>query len=92
MEERLFLPNLDYWRYGNKWTGSLGRASFFIDPSDEHFSVEMWTGPLCHALCTVEQRAEFPLEEEGLQALRAWLLEEAEKINAANPGPFEYEW
>ena len=92
MEDKLFLPNLDYWRHGNKWTGSLQRASFYIDPSDDQFSVEVWTGPLCHALCTVEVTAQFPLDEQGLQNLRDFLLEQGEQINAKTPGPFEYEW
>lgn len=92
MEEELFLPTLMHWQYQNKWYGSLRRASFLVTPSQDTLSAEVWTGPAIHDQAEIQQTAQFPLSEEGLQQLHAWLSQQADAINQANPGPFVYQW
>ena len=42
----------------------------------------MWKGPLSRALSQVLAEASFPLSEEGLVQLTAWLEEQAAGLNA----------
>ena len=52
----LFIPTLSHWLLGNRWSGSLGRASYYVTPRqrqegeqtvDEVYA-EAWTGPICY--------------------------------------------
>ena len=74
----LFIPTLSHWLLGNRWSGSLGRASYYVTPRqrqegeqtvDEVYA-EAWTGPICYEQCTPERTAAFPVTEEGLAQLR----------------------
>lgn len=55
----LFIPTLSHWLLGNRWSGSLGRASYYVTPRqrqegeqtvDEVYA-EAWTGPICYEQC-----------------------------------------
>lgn len=92
MEQELFLPTLMHWQYGNNWCGSLKRASFWITPKDEQLTAQLWVGPAIRENAEILYTDQFPISEEGLEQLRAWLLEHAAAVNAAHPEPFRYAW
>lgn len=81
MEEQIFIPTLSHWEYGNEWSGERGQARFLIVPEDGQMKAEMWLGPLCHDYAQVELTETFPISEEGLQSMAAWILDGARKIN-----------
>lgn len=77
----IFIPTLSHWQLGNRWSGSLGRGSYCVTPRQREegeekvpeLYAEAWTGPTCYELSQPERTAVFPVTEEGLSALRAWL-------------------
>lgn len=77
----LYLPVLSHFQNGNVWTASIGRLHFKVTPSQEALSAEIWEGPWSYTLSSVEETGAFPLEEDGIEALRAWLTERAARIN-----------
>lgn len=87
----LFIPTLSHWLLGNRWSGSMGRASYYITPRQrqegeqtvDELYVEAWTGPICYEQCTPERTASFPVTEEGLVQLRAWLEDNLAQIDQA---------
>ena len=88
MEQELCLPVLSHFENGNFWTASGGRMRYQVLPDTEaeppQLTVEVWEGPWCRRDSRVEEQTRFPMSEEGLQALRAFLLDWQEKI-AARP-------
>lgn len=80
MEQALFLPTLSSMEYGNPWTGSRKNARWRIIPADGQMSVEVWPGPLCYECSTVTHTASFPVSEEGIEQLRAWLFDRSEEL------------
>lgn len=88
----LFLPTLSHWQLGNRWSGSMGRASYYVTPRAkngekgapmEELFAEAWTGPACYELSTPERTAVFPISEEGLAELRGWLEETLAELDRA---------
>ena len=90
----IFSPTMLFWENGNSWYGSKGLARFFIrpvkhelpeeDPQGEAHTTldaEVWRGPLTKSLSEVLATASFPLSEEGLEQISAWLEDQAEKLN-----------
>lgn len=84
------IPTMLFWENGNTWYGSKGEARFFIQPTSRQdgdgparaaLDVELWRGPLSRALSQVLAEASFPLCEEGLVQLTAWLEEQAANLN-----------
>ena len=73
---------LSHFQNGNGWIASAGRLRYQVTPEEEKLTVQVWQGPWCYALSRVEDTAEFPLSEEGLAALRAWLERWAEEMSA----------
>ena len=88
MEEAIFLPVLSHFENENFWTASGGRMRYRVDPvkGDEEnppsLTAQVWEGPWSLRDSRVEETQEFPLTEEGLEALRAWLLRWRETMNA----------
>ena len=80
MEQELFLPTLSSMEYGNPWTGSRKNARWRILPADGQMATEVWPGPLCYECSTVTHTASFPISEEGIEQLRAWLFERSEEL------------
>jgi hypothetical protein len=78
----LFIPSLSHWQLGNCWSGSIGRASYYVTPRTREegeeklpeLFVEVWTGPTCYELSTAEITSTFPVTQEGLGQLHDWLL------------------
>lgn len=83
MDSPIFLPTLSHWEYGNPWSGERGRVRYLIVPDGEQMTAEMWPGPLCRELAHVERTARFPISGEGIERLRAWLVENAAQLNKA---------
>jgi hypothetical protein len=81
MEDPIFIPTLSHWEYGNVWSGEHGKARFLIVPKDGQLTAELWLGPMSREFAQVEQTQVFPISEEGLQALSAWLLEGSRQLN-----------
>lgn len=79
MEHEIFLPTLSSMEYGNLWTGSRKNARWRIVPAEGVMAVEVWPGPLCYECSTVTHTAQFPISEEGIEQLRAWLFERSEE-------------
>lgn len=80
MEYEIFLPTLSSMEYGNVWTGSRKNARWRIVPADGVMAVEVWPEPLCYECSTVSHTARFPISEEGIEQLRAWLFERSEEL------------
>ena len=78
----LFIPTLSFWENGNSWYGSLGQARFFIQPQEGQLSVQLWRGPLTRELSELLAEAAFPISQEGLDQLAAWLDQQAQALNA----------
>ena len=79
--EELFLPVLSHFQNGNAWTGSAGRLRYRVVPGEE-LCAQVWEGPWCLQLSRVEETAGFPLEEQGLEKLAAWLIAWRDKMEA----------
>ncbi len=77
----LFLPVLSHFQNKNVWLASDGRLRFQITPG-EGLAAEIWEGPWCYELSRVEETNTFPMDEEGIIALRAWLGQKAAEVNA----------
>ena len=85
MDEELFLPVLSHFENGNFWTASGGAMRCRVDSDtgeSPHLTAQVWEGPWRLQDSRVEETREFPLTEEGLAGLRAWLLEWQETMNA----------
>ena len=74
MAQELFLPSLAHWTYGNNWSGSGGKVRFFVTTSTESMLAEVWDRDICHELAEIKESAEFPVTQEGLEEMRAWLM------------------
>lgn len=85
MENRIFLPTLHTFAMENIFTGSYGLLRFRIAPTiiklnpkevnmEESFmTAEYWHGPFCYEKSEMEGKQEFPMSEEGLSNMLAWL-------------------
>lgn len=85
MDEELFLPVLSHFENGNFWTASGGALRYRVEPDTgetPRLTAQVWEGPWSLRDSRVEETQEFPLTEEGLEALRAWLLRWRETMNA----------
>lgn len=81
----IFLPTLHTFAMDNAFTGSCGTLRFKIQPTvqklTEHevdmensaITAEYWHGKFCYEKSQIEGEAVFPMSQEGLSALRAWL-------------------
>ena len=87
MEEKIFLPVLHWFDANNDFTGSWGDFRFKVTPNvvklnpkevdfaNSTLKAEYWHGPYCYDISEKEGTAEFPMSDEGREALRAWLTE-----------------
>lgn len=87
--EELFLPVLSHFQNENIWTSSVGNLRYKVVPAGEELTAEVWQGPWCYEFSRVEERRTFPLTEEGIETLRAWVLERAAEINSRPAGTLE---
>lgn len=85
----LFLPTLHTFAMNNIFTGSLGLFRFRIKPNvimatakevdftQSTMFAEFWHGLYCYEKSTMEGNQTFPMTEEGREAMRQWLLDNA---------------
>lgn len=83
--QELFLPTLHTFENNNIFTGSWGPLRFKITPSvtmlDAHevnnaessMTAEYWMGIFCYEKSEILGQQEFPMTEEGREAMRQWL-------------------
>ena len=84
----LFLPTLHSFANSNVFTGSFGPLRFKatpvlnflpnkeVDHENSTIKVEYWHGLFCYEKSEMEGEESFPLTEEGLQQMRAFLLQQ----------------
>ena len=85
MDEELFLPVLSHFENGNFWTASGGALRYRVEPDtgeNPRLTAQVWEGPWRLQDSTVEETTSFPMTEEGLEQLRAWVLAWQQTINA----------
>ena len=86
MEQDFYLPVLSHYENDNGWSGSRGLLCYEIEkPKEGTLRVVIWQGPFCRQYAREEGEATFPVSEEGIDAMRAWLLEQADAMNAHPP-------
>lgn len=73
--EELFIPTLRSFTNENTFSGSIGPLRFFLYPQGDEILVKLWHGQFCIEKSTVELEQTFPMTEEGIEQLRAFLLE-----------------
>ena len=84
MEKELWLPTLSHFQNDNGWSGSSGVLCYEIEkPKEETMTVVLWYGPFCRQYAEEMERRQFPVTEDGIEAMRAWLMERAAVMNAA---------
>lgn len=84
--EEMFIPTLHTFAMANTFTGSDGEFRFRIVPNIQKktpkevdfetstMAAEYWHGKFCYEKSEIEDKKEFPLTEEGREAMRNWLL------------------
>lgn len=91
----LFLPVLSHFQNENPWTSSIGRFRYRVLPTvgkgeeESLLTAEAWEGPWAYEFSTVEETKTFPLNQEGLEALRGWLVAWGKTVNARPPRSLE---
>ncbi len=85
--EELFLPTLHTFAMKNPFTGSKGLFRFRIVPNvvmktpkevdfeASSLNAEFWHGLFCYEKSQMEGQKDFPMSEEGREAMRQWLLD-----------------
>ncbi len=83
--QSLYLPTLHYFANNNRFSGSQGLLRFMLTPAVERKSAkevdleassihgQLWHGLYCLEKSRVEAEETFPMSDEGLAAIRAWL-------------------
>ena len=81
----LFLPTLHTFAMNNVFTGSWGMLRFRAKPNvimatakevdfeQSTIHAEYWHGPFCYELSTMEGEKTFPMTQEGVAEMKAWL-------------------
>ena len=85
MKKEVFIPVLHWFDADNIFTGSCGNFRFRAKPNivkltakevdfeNSSITVEFWHGPFCYEKSEMEGSADFPMSEEGRQAMKQWL-------------------
>ena len=84
----IFLPTLHTFAMKNVFTGSSGNLRFKITPNVKKkenskevdfeassIDVEIWHGLYCYEKSQIEDKKNFPMSEEGREAILAYLTE-----------------
>ena len=81
----IYLPTLHAFAMDNIFTGSWGAMRFRavpnvvkasakeVDFASSSITAELWHGPYCYEMSTVEKCETFPMTEEGKLHMKAWL-------------------
>lgn len=88
--EVMFLPVLSHFQNENIWIASDGRLRYQVTPTtvagedgaeEQVLTAEIWEGPWSREFSVIEEVEEFPMTEDGIEDLRAWLILESMEIN-----------
>ena len=83
----VYLPTLHWFAMSNLFTGSSGMLRFRAKPNvvmatakevdfeASSITVEFWHGLYCYEKSQMEGKADFPMSDEGLAAMKTWLEE-----------------
>ena len=86
----MFLPVLSHFQNENIWIASDGKLRYQVSPAtvekedgtkDALIIGEVWEGPWSREFSVIEEVEEFPMTEDGIEDLRAWLILESMEIN-----------
>lgn len=81
----VFIPTLHTFAMNNIFTGSCGAFRFRAAPNvimatakevdfeQSTIHAEFWHGPFCYELSTMEGERTFPMTQEGVEEMKAWL-------------------
>ena len=88
MNDEIYLPTLEFWLHENEWSGSRKNLRYWITPKKDEavFHVEYWPGPMCREKRPGVEETDFPLNEEGLEEIKGWILSEAEHFSVPAEG------
>ncbi len=86
------IPGIHFFMSDNSFSGSLKGFNYFLKPvfvkdGDEgtsHFEVCTWYGQLCRAKSEIRAQTTFPLDTDGLEAAKAWLVEQNAAFRTEN--------
>ena len=86
----IYIPTLLFWENGHTWSGSLGQARFYLSPLRQEgqppqIQAQLWRGPLTRELSQILDTVCFPMSDQGLEELAAWLEERADRLNGEEP-------
>ena len=83
----VYLPTLHWFAMSNLFTGSSGMLRFRAKPNvvmatakevdfeASTITVEFWHGLYCYEKSEMEGKADFPMSDAGLAAMKLWLEE-----------------
>lgn len=72
------LRHISFFQYGNEFTGSRGTLRYRILPEEEVLHAWTWYTDVCFEKAGAGDAVDFPLTEEGLEALKAYLVQRYE--------------
>ncbi len=85
--DKLYLPTLHSFAMNNIFTGSCGAFRFRAKPEvvmatakevdfeKSCIHAEYWHGPFCYEKSEMEGARDFPMSQEGVDEMKAWLTE-----------------
>ena len=83
MSDEFYMPGLSPFENDNGWSGSRGLLCYEIEkPQEGRMRAVTWQGPFSRDYAVEDAEAFFALSEDGVAAMTAWLLQEAEEMNA----------
>ena len=83
--KEIFLPTLHWFAMTNLFTGSCGEFRFRAAPNvimatakevdfdQSSIKCEFWHGPFCYEKSEMEGERTFPMTEDGMAEMKAWL-------------------
>ena len=81
----IYIPTIHSFAMENIFTGSCGVMRFRLAPNvvkasakevdfgSSSITAELWHGPFCYEMSTVEMAQTFPMSEEGRANMKSWL-------------------
>lgn len=80
------LPTLGHFANGNGWLGSAGLLRFQIEkPQEGEMTAVLWQGPFSRPYAQEVERQTFPVNEEGLAKITAYLDSKAALFETKPP-------
>lgn len=76
----LYVPNYMSFHNENIFLGSYQGLRFKLSPNIEDMTIlaEYWYGPLCYEKSQMDGQDTFPLSDEGIENMTAWIRDLAE--------------